>query len=103
MFLIRVNLTLTNQFRKTPIRGNSYRPLLYFSNQLIRSGLLVIDEGEELKMDQKYDNRLIKIYVYRDLDTKGEFFVGRTFILSEGGTAGIIGEGVITEVIGEEP
>jgi hypothetical protein len=46
---------------------------------------------------------LIKIYFYKDLDVEKEFFVGRSFIMSEGGfETGFIGKGVITEIIGIE-
>ena len=101
MYLFKANLAFQNDFRQKPITGNPYRPLLYFSNNVIRSGLLVLEKDEVFEMDQSYSDRLIKIYFYKDLDVEKEFFVGRAFTMAEGGTA-IIGQGVITEVIGEE-
>lgn len=101
MYSIIANIVLENEHRKTPIQGNAYRPLLFFSKDLVRSGLLVLDENEILEMDRAYDKRLIKLYFYKDLDTEREFYVGRTFTMAEGGSA-VIGKGVITEVIGEE-
>ena len=62
---------------------------------------MVIPEGGKLEMDQSYEDIVIKVYFYKDLEIEKEFFVGRTFIMAEGGKA-VIGEGIITEVIGEE-
>ncbi len=101
MFLIRADLFFDNKFRQIPITGNTYRPLLFFSDQIIRSGLIVLEADEVLEMTQSYNYRLIKIYFHKDLDTSKEFFVGRPFTMAEGGTA-VIGRGVITEIIGEE-
>lgn len=101
MFLIRADIELDNKFRTIPITGNVYRPLLFFSDNIIRSGLLVLDEGEILEMNKAYRNRLIKIYAYKDLDILKTFYVGREFIMAEGGSA-VIGKGKITEIIGED-
>jgi hypothetical protein len=103
MFLIKVNFTLENTFRKGAIRGDSYRPIFFFSNNLNRSGLIVLDEGEELEMTGLYENRLVKIYFHKDIDPHKEFYVGRKFIMAEGSPRiGKIGEGVITDIVGEE-
>ncbi len=101
MFLIKADLSFDNKFRQVPITGNTYRPLLFFSDKVIRSGLIVLEVDEVLEMTQSYENRLIKTYFHKDLNTDQEFFVGRSFIMAEGGTA-IIGRGVISEIIGEE-
>ena len=101
MFLIKADLTLSNEHREDPISGETYRPLLFFSNKVIRSGLLVLGENTSLQMDQAYKDILIKIYFHKDLDTTKEFYVGREFVLAEGGRAKI-GTGIITEVFGEE-
>ncbi|MEY3240022.1 MAG: hypothetical protein RIR11_1460 [Bacteroidota bacterium] len=102
MLLIKANLDFNDAKRKNPIQGDTYRPLLFFGT-IIRSGLIVLDGNECLEMGKSYENRLIKIYFYKDLDVEKEFFVGRSFIMSEGGfETGFIGKGVITEIIGIE-
>lgn len=54
-------------------------------------------------MTLSYNDRLIKIYTHEDLDTNKEFFIGRQFIMAEGSPlSGLIGQGVITEIIGVE-
>lgn len=101
MFLFKADLSFENTHRQTPITGNTYRPLFFFSDKVVRSGLIVLSDGESLEMTHSYKHRLVKIYFYKDLDVDGEFYAGRTFTMAEGGSA-IIGRGVITEVIGEE-
>ena len=101
MFAFKADIQLTNEFRKIPIQGNTYRPLLFFGNNVVRSGLFILDEGEMLQMDNAYKNRLLKLYFYKDLDVNKEFFVGKEFFIAESGRA-LIGKGVITAIIGEE-
>lgn len=101
MFLIKADLTLSNEHGEKPISGETYRPLLFFSNKVIRSGSLLLRENTSLQMNQSYPGILIKIYFYKDLDTAEEFYVGREFVLAEGGSIKI-GTGIITEVVGEE-
>lgn len=98
MFLIKADISLTNENRKPPIKGDSYRPLLYLPNNVIRSGLIFIDKNEVLEMTESYSNRLIGIYFYKDLDIDKIFKLGAVFNLVEGSK--IIGIGKITEVIG---
>ena len=103
MFLLKANLDLTEKYRKRPIQGQTYRPILYFSNTCRRSGLIVLEPDEQLDMTLSYNDRLIKIYTHEDLDTNKEFFIGRQFIMAEGSPlSGLIGQGVITEIIGVE-
>ena len=99
MFSIKADLQFSNTRRKRPISGEPYRPILFFSEGLNRSGLIVLAPGEQLEMDQAYPDRLIKIYFYKDLDVTKEFYPGRPFVMGEGGAP--IGRGVITEIIGE--
>ncbi len=86
--------------RQTPIVGDSYRPLLHLPNNIIRSGLVFINKFEQLEMDKYYENRLIGIYFYKDIDVQKVFAVGTIFKLAEGTT--LIGEGVITECLGTD-
>jgi hypothetical protein len=104
MFLIKANLDFNDSKRKNPIQGDTYRPLLFFSI-IIHSGLIVLDGNEYLEMGKSYENRLIKIYFYKDLDVEKEFYVGRSFIMAEGSIeSGFIGTGIINQIIGiEEP
>ena len=76
-------------------------PNHFFGNNVVRSGLFILDEGEMLQMDNAYKNRLLKLYVYKDLDVNKEFFVGKEFFIAEGARY-LIGKGVITAIIGEE-
>lgn len=99
MFYFRANIELTDEFRNTPIKGDSYRPLLFFPNNITRSGLILLRESEQLEMNGFYENRLIGIYFYKDLDTNNVFKVGTFFKLAEG--IKVIGSGNITESIGE--
>lgn len=99
MFIIKANIQFIDKYRQSAIRGNTYRPLLYFDNYVIRSGLIFIDNNELLHMDKSYNNRLIGIYFYKDLDYINIFKVGETFEIKEGTV--LIGFGEITEVIGE--
>jgi hypothetical protein len=102
MFLITANLDFKDAKRKNPIQGYTYRPLLFFGT-IIRSGLIVLDGNEYLEMGENYENRLIKIYFYKDLDVEKEFYVGRSFKMAEGSIqSGFIGTGIITEIIGVE-
>ena len=99
MYQIRANIQLNDKHRKQKISGDTYRPLLYFSDTVIRSGLIVLETHEFLEMSEYYKNILIKIYFYEDLNCEREFFIGREFELKEGSV--LIGDGIITEVIGE--
>lgn len=101
MFAFKADIQLTNEYRKTPIQGNTYRPLLFFSDTVVRSGLVVLAENEVLQMDEAYKDRLLKLYFYKDLDVDKEFFVGREFFMGES-AKNLIGKGVITAIIGEE-
>lgn len=98
MYQIRANIHLKNEHRKDPIGGIVYRPLLYFSNSLIRSGLMDIEDNSSLEMDKSHENILFKIYFYSDLDCEKEFFIGRKFDIAEG--SNVIGLGEIVDVIG---
>jgi hypothetical protein len=98
VYLIRANIKLNNEHRKEPISGTVYRPLLYFSNLIIRSGLMDIEDKSFLEMDKFYENILFKIYFYSDLDCEKEFFMGRKFDIAEG--SNVIGIGEIIAVIG---
>ena len=99
MYQIRANIQLSDKNRQQKISGNSYRPLLYFSDSIIRSGLIVLENYDYLEMDKSYENILLKIYFYKDLDCSKEFFIGRKFELREGSLS--IGDGIITEIIGD--
>ena len=101
MFVIKADIQLTDQSRKNPIQGNTYRPMLFFSDTIIRSGLLVLEPGELLEMTGHYKNRTIKIYFHEDLDTEKEFYPGCEFTLRAGGSA-LIGKGIVTAVPGKE-
>jgi len=101
MFSFKADITLIDVYRTKPVPGpSSYRPLLFFSNNLNRSGEIKIEEGEQLEMNKTYNDRLITIWAHKDLDPYKEFFVGRNFVLKEG--VPVIGIGKITQVIGEE-
>lgn len=99
-FNIIANIHLSDENRKQEIKGNNYRPLLSFSNTVIRSGLIDLEEKLSLKMNKSYDNVLFKIYFYEDLDVENEFFIGREFNILEGTT--FIGSGIISEIIGKQ-
>ncbi len=100
MFSFKADITFVDVYRKNPVPGpTSYRPLLFFSDKLNRSGEIWIEKGELLEMNQTYKDLLITIRVYQDLDPYKEFFVGRTFVLAEG--VPVIGVGKITTIIGE--
>lgn len=98
MYLIRANIHLNNEHRKEPISGTVYRPLLYFSSSIIRSGLMDLEDKSSLEMDKSYENILFKIYFYSDIDCEKEFFIGRKFDIAEG--SNLIGLGEIVDVIG---
>lgn len=98
MYLFKANIHLSDENRKQEIKGKSYRPLLSFSNTVIRSGLIDLEEKLSLEMNKSYDNVLFKIYFYEDLEVENEFFIGRLFNILEGST--FIGSGVISEIIG---
>jgi hypothetical protein len=101
MFTFKADIVLVDVYRKTPIPGPTiYRPLLFFSDKLNRTGEIGIENGELLEMNKTYNGILITIRSYKDLDPFKEFSVGRNFILKEG--VPIIGVGKITQVIGEE-
>ena len=98
MYLFKANIHLSDKNRTKEIKGNNYRPLLYFSNTVIRSGLIDLEERLSLEMNKPYNNVLFKIYFYEDLDVENEFFIGREFEILEGST--FIGSGIISEIIG---
>lgn len=98
MYHFKANIHLSNENRTQEIKGNIYRPLLYFSNTIIRSGLMDLKNMAYLEMGKSYDNILFKIYFYDDLDVENEFFIDREFKILEGRT--FIGSGVISEIIG---
>ncbi|MCC6723321.1 MAG: hypothetical protein IT258_02335 [Saprospiraceae bacterium] len=100
MFVIKANLTFVNVYRSKPLAPPFYRPLLFFSDKLIRSSEIPIAENEALNLDCTYDQRIVKIPVYKDILIEKEFFVGRNFIMKEGATA-VVGFGEITEILGE--
>jgi hypothetical protein len=99
MYNLRANIQLSNKYRKSDIKGNEYRPLLHFSDKIIRSGLIDLEYRDKLEMNKSYKNILFKIYFYLDLDCSLEFQIGRKFKIAEGST--IIGYGEIVENIGE--
>jgi hypothetical protein len=99
MFFIIADISF-NTLRSNPVTGNAYQPILEFSPTLLRSGLIVLEEREVLPMGAGYRNRRIGIYSYQDIDPVKEFYVGRPFLMKEGGFA-YIGQGVITGVEGE--
>jgi|GEM_PF-4647373 len=101
MYQIRASIHLNDEHRKDPIRGTAYRPLLYFSDSIIRSGLLDIEDKPFLEMGKFYENILFKIYFHLDLDCEKEFFIGRKFDLAEGSV--LIGSGEITDIVGISP
>jgi translation elongation factor EF-Tu-like GTPase len=98
MYLFKANINLSDEYRKQEIKGNHYRPLLSFSNTVIRSGLIDLEDKPYLEMNKSYDDILFKIYFHEDLDVENEFFVGREFRILEGNT--FIGSGIISKVIG---
>ncbi len=101
MFNIKADFIFTKEKESGPIIDqNPFRPLLWFSGSVIRSGLVVMEEGEVLYIKHQYYNRPIGIYFYKDLDTKKEFYPGREFKMTSGLLE--IGHGVITEVLGED-
>lgn len=103
MFNIKANIFFTHKRKSGPLAATSigpYRPILLFSEQVKRSGLIVIGEEELLFDHVMYEDRLIQIYFYKDLNTSKEFFAGREFLMGEGSF--VVGHGVITEVLGEE-
>ena len=97
MFDIKADIQLTNKYRKQSICGNTYRPLIFFGDGLIRSGLLKLEEEEYLEMDRAYKNRIIGIYFYDD-NFAEKIYVGQEIVLAEGPKE--IGYGCITEILG---
>ena len=97
MFDIKADIQLTDRYRKQSIRGNTYRPLIFFGDGLIRSGLLKLAKKEYLEMNGQYRDRIIGIYFYDD-DFAEKIYVGQEIILAEGSKE--IGYGRITEILG---
>ncbi len=97
MFSIKADLKFDSQERTKPISGTSYRPLLYFDQgKIVRSGLIVMEDNEVLEMHQVYNNRIINIYFYEDLEQY--FKIGQHFWMAEGSST--IGQGIIVEILG---
>ncbi len=99
MFFIKADICLTDVNRKNPLQGTTCRPMLYLPNNIIRTGLLFIGGDEVLDMTKCYDDRLLGIYAYKDINPFSVFAVGTNFQLAEGSI--LIGNGVITKCIGE--
>lgn len=100
MFAFKANLTFVNVYRTNPILAPFYRPLLFFSDKLIRSSELPLNIGEKYEMDRVYLDRIIKIPIHSDIDPFLEFYVGRKFVMKEG-VAVVLGVGEITQILGE--
>lgn len=98
MYLIKANIQLIDALRQRPLQGETCRPLLFFADNIIRSGLIFIQKEELLSMTEYYENRLIGIYFYKDIDYKNIFSVGAKFEIAEG--TAVIGYGEIVEVVG---
>ena len=102
MFVIRADIKLDNTFLTLPRIGDCNRPLLSFTPTLSHKGLIVLENHKSLLMTESYTDILIRIYVYDDLDTEKEFYIGRTFLMIESPYKYKIGVGVITTIIGIE-
>jgi len=96
MFYPTANITLNDTHTKTPLQGNTYRPILYFDDITPRSGLINIKEGEKLEMAKTYKNRELGIYFYDD-EVIRNLIIGKKFTMGEG--ASTIGSGVITYIL----
>ncbi len=62
MYHFKANIHLSDENRTQEIKGDNYRPLLYFSNTIIRSGLMDFKNMAYLEMGKSYYNILFKIY-----------------------------------------
>ena len=100
MFYIKSNIKLTDVNRKNPLQGSTCRPLLFFSNGLIRTGLIIISPDETLDMTGIYHDRLIGIHFYKDINPFNDFVEGTGFDMREGSL--LIGTGIVTECLGED-